>query len=945
MNKLMHRAAMIAGAIVAALSLHAQDKTFPGDANLINVKTAYGAKGDGVSDDTAAIRNAIRNNIGGHRTIFFPAGTYVVSEQIDFKANDGQWAPWITLQGEGMGRTTIRLKDNSAGFGSASTPKPILRFGSSGWDPACSSYNQPNGDGGGNCAFGHYMFDMTVHSGSGNPGAIGVDYIASNYGAVENLRIVSGDGQGVIGLGLKRAVGPALIKNVYVQGFQHGIESAGELYSITFEYITLVNQSVAGVKNHDNAVIFRKVTSTNSVPAFLNSGIGLLTVIDSSFSGGSSTRSAIENTGHAFIRNVTSSGYQSAIKNGSTVVSGANATEWVSAPIKSLFPSPAKSLGLAIQDTPSFHDNNMANWANVTAYGAVSGDGADDSAAIQAAIDSGKTTVYFPHGYYTVNSTVIIRGNVRRIYGFESDIAGSANPKFRVAALNNASVIIEKMRFNNGTIEHSSAQNVVLKHTVGAAPRDTSSSGAWFLENYCCGNLYVTNQNVWARQLNIEGGDPLAINHGGNMWILGYKTEGAPVTLKTAGGGKTELLGGILYTVWGSGNPALVNDESSLSATFTETSYSDGANYDNYVQEKRDGVTRSLSRTEAQWHGYGGMMPLYVGYKVAPGAGTGLTGEYFDNIDLTALKLTRVDPTINFNWGDFAPDSTVGVDTFSVRWTGKIEPQYSETYTFHATTDNGRRLWVNNQLIIDQWVDDWNVTYTGTIALTAGQKYDIKMEYFENYGGASALLEWSSPSQARQVIPQSQLFPAGLPSPWQAIDIGAPGVAGTTVHSAGVFTAEGSGADIWGTSDQFRYVYQSASGDCEIKARVTSQENTDGWAKAGVMIRESTGANSKHAFLTITPANGFAFQNRTATGGSSANTAGGALNAAPNNWVRLVRSGSTITAYKSSNGTSWTTVGSVTVSMTSNVQIGLAVTSHNNATLGTAVFDNVTVVP
>jgi hypothetical protein len=141
------------------------------------------------------------------------------------------------------------------------------------------------------------------------------------------------------------------------------------------------------------------------------------------------------------------------------------------------------------------------------------------------------------------------------------------------------------------------------------------------------------------------------------------------------------------------------------------------------------------------------------------GTGSGLKGEYYDNMDLSNLKLTRTDPTVNFDWGSGAPDPSIGVDSFSVLWSGQIEPLYSETYTFYLISDNGRRLWVNGQQIIDKWIDDWNVTYSGQIALSAGQRYDIKIAYFEHVGGANARLEWSSPSQPRQVIPQSQLYP------------------------------------------------------------------------------------------------------------------------------------------------------------------------------------------
>lgn len=142
------------------------------------------------------------------------------------------------------------------------------------------------------------------------------------------------------------------------------------------------------------------------------------------------------------------------------------------------------------------------------------------------------------------------------------------------------------------------------------------------------------------------------------------------------------------------------------------------------------------------------------------GSGTGLTGEYYDNIDFTALTLTRVDPTIDFNWGTGSPTSSMGVDTFSVRWTGQIEPLFSQTYTFYTETDDGVRLWVNNVLVIDRWIDQAPTEWSGTIALSAGQRYDLRMEYYENGGGAVARLRWSSSSQPKEIVPSTQLYPA-----------------------------------------------------------------------------------------------------------------------------------------------------------------------------------------
>jgi hypothetical protein len=143
-----------------------------------------------------------------------------------------------------------------------------------------------------------------------------------------------------------------------------------------------------------------------------------------------------------------------------------------------------------------------------------------------------------------------------------------------------------------------------------------------------------------------------------------------------------------------------------------------------------------------------------------PGTGTGLKGQYYNNIDFTALKKTRTDATVDFNWGTGSPVAGMQSDTFSVRWTGDVQPQFTETYTFYTVTDDGVRLWVNGVLVIDKWIDQAATEWSGTISLTGGTRYAIQMDYYENGGDASARLLWSSPSQPKQVIPQTQLYPA-----------------------------------------------------------------------------------------------------------------------------------------------------------------------------------------
>ena len=158
----------------------------------------------------------------------------------------------------------------------------------------------------------------------------------------------------------------------------------------------------------------------------------------------------------------------------------------------------------------------------------------------------------------------------------------------------------------------------------------------------------------------------------------------------------------------------------------------------------------------------------------AVGSGTGLLGAYWSNVTSAAFTnigfstpptLVRTDSVVNFNWGTGSPDPTISTDNFVVRWTGSVQPQFSNTYTFYANTDDGARLWVNGQLLIDQWVNHGATEFSGSIPLNAQQLYNIRMEIYDNTGGASAILSWSSAATVKAVIPQSQLYPVTNPPP------------------------------------------------------------------------------------------------------------------------------------------------------------------------------------
>jgi beta-glucanase (GH16 family) len=193
-------------------------------------------------------------------------------------------------------------------------------------------------------------------------------------------------------------------------------------------------------------------------------------------------------------------------------------------------------------------------------------------------------------------------------------------------------------------------------------------------------------------------------------------------------------------------------------------------------------------------------------------------------------------------------------------------------------------------------------------------------------------------------------FPLSAVPPLVDADIGSPGLAGSSNFDGLAWTINGSGSDIWNTSDQFHFTSQSFTGDLTITARVDNLSNTGTFAKAGIMIRDGTAANAAYAFSFVNPPNGQPgdgtnFELRSSAG-SSSQAVGSAPGITAPQWLRLQRIGNIFTAYDSSDGVTWTQLGpSETIAMGSTVNVGLAVSANNNSALNTAMFQSVSIVP
>lgn len=164
-------------------------------------------------------------------------------------------------------------------------------------------------------------------------------------------------------------------------------------------------------------------------------------------------------------------------------------------------------------------------------------------------------------------------------------------------------------------------------------------------------------------------------------------------------------------------------------------------------------------------------------------ARSGLKAEYFDYTDLTGKVAERLDQTVDFDWDQGEPVPGVG-DDFSVRWSGVVTPQHSETYTFITRSDDGVRLWVDGNLVIDDWRMHSAAERSGQVALQAGRAHAITLEYFDGARHALAKLSWQSPSQAKQIVPAAALAPEA-PGSEPAIDVPVIGGVPAVVQPAG----------------------------------------------------------------------------------------------------------------------------------------------------------------
>jgi hypothetical protein len=681
----------------------------------------YNADPTGVSDATAAIRQAIVDNryLGpDSRIIYFPNGTYRITGNIVAESTDNQNFV-VRLQGQSRDGVVLKLDDNHPSYQSGRVP--VLTFFSG------------NGN---NNAFMNCIENLTIDVGTGNPAAAALEFHSNNCGFIRDVTLRSSDpsGAGHTGLRLTKANGGmGLIKNLRIEGFDTGIKTVYAHAGYVYEHVELIGQNVIGWDADDKPGFIWDLYSNNTVKVLDTStwssstGPGQIVLIDSTFDGGAGGVWPVEhNYGFLFARNLAvSTSYAGAIQDDvagilvpGTVSGGHRVVDEYSshAGVQAFGDTGPGSLNLAVEETPEFPYDGPADWATVAP------NGINDTANIQAALNSGKTTVFFEPGDYFVDTTLNVGPDVRAIRGQWARVNAlgslrySSSPVFQFTGSNHPSVLIE--RFTSPYGPHDchmvgndlSGTDLVMRDifwVMGRCYRGTSP-GRLFIENVHAlagGHNELSSPafvfdgvEVWARQINPEAFIPQFEIRNSRVWILGFKTgEGYGQPFDIADNSVVEILGGIVNRT---GSDVVPNDmpvirsvDSAVTAVMVERAEVPDSGSTRYrhatiVEETRGSTTRLL--TDADFPKRGGSfagfaMPLFLGNLIPPFEDPDRDGVV--NIVEYALGLDR-----------FTPDAD-GLPGFStIELTGDVYPVLDVVRDFTKNDLSYTVLWSDDLL-------------------------------------------------------------------------------------------------------------------------------------------------------------------------------------------------------------------------------------------------------
>lgn len=564
---------------LAGVSFDGAETWLPRDCGYVDLKESFGALGDGKADDTAAFREAFRvlSNQAAldHNTLYIPPGTYLVTDQLLSGRS-------LSVLGAGPDKTVIKLRDKCTGFLRAADARAVWQVDSAAAAPV------PNGQWNEGAA-GVSICHLTIDTGKANAGAKGLEVTSGLLRQLDDLQIRSGDGAGLTGLELApKAGGSALIKNVRIKGYDYGMLANGADATMTLEQISVEGQRLGGIKNMGSILAIRQLTSTNKATALMSLGASsMVTLLDSALKGGSKDVAAIQCEGALCALRVETAGYNMAIRkrelvDGKTMewkdanVAGPKIDEYCGDSVVTAHGAPKEPLKLPIENMPEVAWGDIhKDWVNILKF-ADKKDGDNWAPAIQAAIDSGTKTVYFPPGDYGVETAVHVRGKIERLFGLHSHIARGSKLSAEDAVLifdePGAKRVVSLEYLELDGLRNASPATLVLKGTCPGHYDNTEGCGKLFMESVEGADfLFSQPQPVWVYQWNNEKHG--IFSHGAKIWCLGLSAGGESGVLSTEGSASTEIFGALVRPVGNmdESRPFFRNTNSRLSLIYATT--------------------------------------------------------------------------------------------------------------------------------------------------------------------------------------------------------------------------------------------------------------------------------------------------------------------------------------------------------------------------------------
>eukprot|EP00045_Choanoeca_perplexa_P015677 m.200263 g.200263 ORF g.200263 m.200263 type:complete len:657 (+) comp17051_c0_seq1:581-2551(+) len=492
---------------------------------------------------------------GPHRTLYFPAGRYRITKEIVYTIN----RTWdhgpagdalddcIHFQGEGY-QTVLFMPDSLPACRNESHPQAVVAF---------------IADGGlSNVAMKNSFQDMTIELGADNPACDGLAFHGNNGGVVRRVCIVGRSGR--IGLRLTDGLtGLSLLRDIYVYGFSIGIASNSTHPGNVLEHVKLVDQTQYGIAVWDNQLAVRDLVFNSTLAEAAvyvgDTGDGMLTLVDTVIHGEGQCALDVAD-GFLFARNLTQDGFAVTVCHSEFEGKDSVLNEFSTTPGIVLGDGCGNTtLQLPVEETPELYNPPLSEWVSVEAFGAYGGDDQDDTAAIQAAINSGASLVYLPptRGIYQLSDSINITGSLQRLDLFwsllNSTRLAARQPIFNLGPGQSSPVWVHHVNPINppGYLFRIQANRTfVLSEMQSGAHFVTNDPAAsdftLFVEAVACGATChnVFGGRTYARCYDAEGSNIKFNQTGGLLWILGFKTENNGTDIRVRNNAQVELLGG-----------------------------------------------------------------------------------------------------------------------------------------------------------------------------------------------------------------------------------------------------------------------------------------------------------------------------------------------------------------------------------------------------------------